>query len=97
MFGIAENTEFHFGVLLFTVYPVEIYSRTCTTVLAQIEACINSRPLSPLPCDDDGVEVLTPGHFLIGRPTARASILVLLHGFVTSLAFVSISRTPFLA
>ena len=42
-----------------------------TTVLAQIEACLNSRPLSPLPCDDDGVEALTPGHFLIGRPHCR--------------------------
>ena len=38
-----------------------------TTVLTQIEACMNSRPLVPLPFDDDGVEALTPGHFLIGR------------------------------
>ena len=39
-----------------------------TTVLSQIEACLNSRPLSPMPNDDDGIEALTPGHFLIGRP-----------------------------
>ena len=39
------------------------------TVLSQIEACLNSRPLGALPPNnDDGVEMLTPGHFLIGRP-----------------------------
>ena len=39
-----------------------------TTVLVQIEACLNSRPLVVLPLTDDGIEALTPGHFLIGRP-----------------------------
>ena len=37
------------------------------TVVSQIEACLNSRPLVPLASDDEGLEVLTPGHFLIGR------------------------------
>ena len=37
-------------------------------MLTQIEACLNSRPLTPMTPDDDGVEALTPGHFLIGRP-----------------------------
>ena len=39
-----------------------------TTLLAQVEACLNSRPLAPLPHDDDGIEASTPGHFLIGWP-----------------------------
>ena len=39
-----------------------------TTTLAQIEACLNSRPLVPLPAPEQGMEALTPGHFLIGRP-----------------------------
>ena len=39
-----------------------------TTVLTQIEACLNSRPLTPLPEASDSIEALTPGHFLIGRP-----------------------------
>lgn len=41
-----------------------------TTLLAQVEACVNSRPLTPLTNDPDDLEALTPGHFLIGRALA---------------------------
>ena len=40
-----------------------------TTVLSEVEACLNSRPLGVIPhCNNEGLEELTPGHFLIGRP-----------------------------
>ncbi len=40
-----------------------------STVLCQVESCLNSRPLVPLNSpNDDGIEALTPGHFLIGKP-----------------------------
>lgn len=51
------------------VSPGKLTLEEFSTVLNQIEACLNSCPLihMNLP-DDDGITVLTPDHFLISRP-----------------------------
>lgn len=36
------------------------------TLATQVESCLNSRPLTPLTENPDDLNVLTPGHFLIG-------------------------------
>ncbi|XP_076660848.1 uncharacterized protein LOC143364322 [Halictus rubicundus] len=38
-----------------------------STVLAEVELCLNSRPICPLNSDIDDLRVLTPAHFLIGE------------------------------
>ncbi|GFX28191.1 uncharacterized protein TNCV_15301 [Trichonephila clavipes] len=43
------------------------------TIITQIEGILNSRPITPLSEDIDELEVLTPGHFLNGRPITSIS------------------------
>ncbi|KYM94040.1 hypothetical protein ALC62_15344 [Cyphomyrmex costatus] len=39
-----------------------------STLLAQVEACLNSRPMYALSDDPEDINALTPGHLLIGAP-----------------------------
>lgn len=55
-------------------YDFESFSR----LLIKIEADMNSRPLLDLSNDPTDIHVLTPGHFIIGRPlTERATRMFL--------------------
>ena len=47
---------------------VKLTFEEMTTVIVQIEACLNSRPLIPVNFVNDCVtDILTPGHFLVGQ------------------------------
>ena len=55
--------------LLKIVGQAKLDFEALTTVLAEAEASLNSRPIASLDAmPDDGCPVLTPGHFITGRP-----------------------------
>ncbi|XP_029679590.1 uncharacterized protein LOC115245421 [Formica exsecta] len=49
-----------------TIGETALTYKKLTTLLVQIEAILNSRPLCPLSDDPEDLAALTPGHFIIG-------------------------------
>ncbi|XP_055589036.1 uncharacterized protein LOC129741338 [Uranotaenia lowii] len=60
----VKSAKYH---LLREIGQTNITYEDMTTLLSEIEMCLNSRPLIPLPSESDDLEALTPGHFLIGE------------------------------
>ena len=67
--GLWESTIKSVKTLLRkTIGEAKLSYEEMSTVFCQIESCLNSRPLVPVNShSDDGIDILTPGHFLIGK------------------------------
>lgn len=59
----VKSAKFH---LKRVIGETKLTFEEMSTLLCQIEACLNSRPICPVTNDPDDLAALTPGHFLIG-------------------------------
>lgn len=67
--GLWEAAVRSMKRLLIRVIGTHIFTyEEFTTILARVEAVLNSRPLTPASTDPHDLECLTPSHFLIGQP-----------------------------
>lgn len=61
----VKSAKFH---LTRVVRGISLTLSELQTLLCQIEACLNCRPLTPMSSDPNDLEPITPAHFLIGGP-----------------------------
>lgn len=67
--GLAEaavkSAKLHMRKIL---HSIRLTYDEMGTIVAEIEAILNSRPLTPMSSNPDDLQPLTAGHFLIGAP-----------------------------
>lgn len=62
----VRSVKYHLRRTMQSMHNTILPHEELSTLLAQIEACVNSRPLCPNPEDATSLEPLTPGHFIVG-------------------------------